>query len=69
VPIEVLKTRKGEVAFDTDEHPKQTSAEALAGLRPGLPQGRLGHGGQRQRHQRRRRGGGAGARRCGRGPG
>lgn len=32
VPIEV-KTRKGVVAFDTDEHPKATSAEALAGLR------------------------------------
>ncbi|MEZ5751504.1 MAG: acetyl-CoA C-acyltransferase family protein [Paracoccaceae bacterium] len=33
VPI-MVKTRKGEVAFDTDEHPKQTSLEALAGLRP-----------------------------------
>jgi acetyl-CoA C-acetyltransferase len=32
VPIEV-KTRKGTVAFDTDEHPKATTAEALAGLR------------------------------------
>ena len=32
VPVEV-KTRKGVVAFDTDEHPKATSAEALAGLR------------------------------------
>ena len=32
VPVEV-KTRKGMVAFDTDEHPKATSAEALAGLR------------------------------------
>lgn len=32
VPVEV-KTRKGMVAFDTDEHPKQTSAAALAGLR------------------------------------
>ena len=30
----MLKSRKGEVAFDTDEHPKTTSAEALAGLRP-----------------------------------
>ena len=29
----MLKSRKGEVAFDTDEHPKQTSLEALAGLR------------------------------------
>jgi len=29
----MLKTRKGEVAFETDEHPKKTSAEALAGLR------------------------------------
>jgi len=33
VPI-MVKTRKGEVAFDTDEHPKATTAEALAGLRP-----------------------------------
>jgi len=29
----MLKTRKGDVAFDTDEHPKATSLEALAGLR------------------------------------
>lgn len=35
----MLKTRKGEVAFDTDEHPKQTSAEALAGLRPAFQKG------------------------------
>ncbi|WP_136652703.1 acetyl-CoA C-acyltransferase family protein [Paracoccus aeridis] len=33
VPVEV-KTRKGTVSFDTDEHPKSTSAEALAGLKP-----------------------------------
>ncbi|WP_461477178.1 acetyl-CoA C-acyltransferase family protein [Pararhodobacter aggregans] len=33
VPITV-KGRKGDVVFDTDEHPKATSAEALAGLRP-----------------------------------
>ena len=33
VPV-TLKTRKGEVIFDTDEHPKQTSPEVLAGLRP-----------------------------------
>ncbi|HRO15205.1 MAG TPA: acetyl-CoA C-acyltransferase family protein [Paracoccus sp. (in: a-proteobacteria)] len=32
VPVQV-KTRKGMVDFDTDEHPKGTSAEALAGLR------------------------------------
>ncbi|MCC0079512.1 MAG: acetyl-CoA C-acyltransferase family protein [Rhodobacter sp.] len=30
----MIKSRKGEVAFDTDEHPKATSLEALAGLRP-----------------------------------
>ena len=29
----MLKSRKGEIAFDTDEHPKQTSLETLAGLR------------------------------------
>jgi len=33
VPVEVA-SRKGPVVFDTDEHPKATSAEALAGLRP-----------------------------------
>ncbi|KJZ30745.1 acetyl-CoA acetyltransferase [Paracoccus sp. S4493] len=32
VPIEV-KSRKGMVAFDTDEHPKDTSLEKLAGLK------------------------------------
>ncbi|GAB4264161.1 MAG: acetyl-CoA C-acyltransferase family protein [Pararhodobacter sp.] len=29
-----LKTRKGEVMFDTDEHPKETTLEKLAALRP-----------------------------------
>jgi acetyl-CoA C-acetyltransferase len=33
VPIEV-KQRRDVVTFDTDEHPKQTSLEALASLRP-----------------------------------
>ncbi|MXU64047.1 acetyl-CoA C-acyltransferase family protein [Oceanomicrobium pacificus] len=33
VPIEVKRGREM-VSFDTDEHPKNTSAEALAGLRP-----------------------------------
>ena len=33
VPVEI-SSRKGAVVFDTDEHPKATSAEALAGLRP-----------------------------------
>ena len=32
VPVEV-KTRGGMIAFETDEHPKASSAEALAGLR------------------------------------
>ncbi len=32
-PVEV-KTRKGVQVFDTDEHPKTTTAEGLAGLRP-----------------------------------
>tara|TARA_R110002124_G_scaffold85382_6_gene221636 strand:+ start:2482 stop:3657 length:1176 start_codon:yes stop_codon:yes gene_type:complete len=30
----MLKSRKGEVAFDTDEHPKATTPEGLAKLRP-----------------------------------
>ena len=33
VPI-TLKTRKGDVIFDTDEHPKATSLEALAKMKP-----------------------------------
>ena len=33
VPI-TYSTRKGEVVFDTDEHPRQTSMEKLAKLRP-----------------------------------
>ncbi|AUH33331.1 acetyl-CoA C-acyltransferase family protein [Paracoccus tegillarcae] len=32
VPVEI-KTRKGMVAFDTDEHPKETSIEKLGGLK------------------------------------
>ncbi|WP_212522708.1 acetyl-CoA C-acyltransferase family protein [Actibacterium sp. MT2.3-13A] len=33
VPVEV-KVKRDTVAFDTDEHPKATTVEALAGLRP-----------------------------------
>ncbi|SIS87063.1 beta-ketothiolase BktB [Phaeovulum vinaykumarii] len=33
VPVEI-RSRKGVVIFDTDEHPKTTSLEALAALRP-----------------------------------
>ena len=33
VPVPI-KTRKGDIAFDTDEHPKATSLEQLAALRP-----------------------------------
>ncbi len=33
VPV-TIRTRKGEVSFDTDEHPKPTTAEGLAALRP-----------------------------------
>ncbi|HJV07932.1 MAG TPA: acetyl-CoA C-acyltransferase family protein [Chromobacteriaceae bacterium] len=33
VPI-VTQTRKGEVVFDTDEHPRETSMEALAKMKP-----------------------------------
>src|SRR5690606_40737043 len=32
VPVEIVG-RKGTVVFDTDEHPKATSLEALAGLK------------------------------------
>ncbi|WP_411957199.1 acetyl-CoA C-acyltransferase family protein [Paracoccus homiensis] len=38
VPIEV-KTRKGVVGFDTDEHPKETSLDRLAGLKPVFQKG------------------------------
>ncbi|MDE3081477.1 MAG: acetyl-CoA C-acyltransferase family protein, partial [Paracoccaceae bacterium] len=37
-PVEIM-TRKGAVHFDVDEHPKATSAEALAGLRPVFQKG------------------------------
>jgi acetyl-CoA C-acetyltransferase len=30
----IIKTRKGEIVFDTDEHPRDTSLEKLAKLRP-----------------------------------
>ncbi len=33
VPVEV-RVKRDTIAFDTDEHPKATTAEALAGLRP-----------------------------------
>ena len=33
VPI-TLKTRKGDIVFDTDEHPRATSLEALARMKP-----------------------------------
>ncbi|MGY6410037.1 MAG: acetyl-CoA C-acyltransferase family protein [Alkalilacustris sp.] len=33
IPVTV-RTRKGEIRFDTDEHPKPTTAEGLAALRP-----------------------------------
>ena len=33
VPV-TIKTRKGETVFDIDEHPRQSTLEALAGLRP-----------------------------------
>lgn len=38
VPVEV-PSRKGPVVFEVDEHPKATSAEALAGLRPAFQKG------------------------------
>ncbi len=38
VPVEV-RARRETVAFDTDEHPKATTAEALAGLRPAFRKG------------------------------
>ncbi|WP_420343021.1 beta-ketothiolase BktB [Paenirhodobacter sp.] len=38
VPVEIV-TRKGAVMFDTDEHPRATSAEALAGLKPVFQKG------------------------------
>ncbi len=34
-----IRTRKGETVVDTDEHPRATSLEALAGLRPIVKQG------------------------------
>ena len=58
VPVEV-KVKRETVGFATDEHPKATTAEALAKLRPAFRKDGTRHRRQRQRHQRRRRGGGA----------
>lgn len=38
VPVEIA-SRKGTVVFDTDEHPKQTSLEALSALKPVFQKG------------------------------
>lgn len=38
VPV-TLKTRKGEVVFDTDEHPRASTLEGLSGLRPAFQEG------------------------------
>ncbi len=42
VPIEI-KTRKGTVVIDTDEHPKNTTPEALAKLRGAFPSSKDGN--------------------------
>ena len=55
VPI-TLKTRKGDVVFDTDEHPQGRHHHGNAGQdEAGLQEGRHRHRRQRLRHQRRRR--------------
>ena len=51
VPFEVKKRREI-VAFDTDEHPKATTLDALGGLRAGVQEGRRRHRRQRIGHQR-----------------
>ena len=38
VPVPV-RTRKGEIAFEVDEHPKPTTLETLSGLRPAFQKG------------------------------
>lgn len=38
VPVEI-KTRKGTIIFDADEHPRETSLEKLAGLKPAFKKG------------------------------
>ena len=50
VPVEVRKGRDT-VAFEVDEHPKATTLDKLAGLRPVFQKGWLGHRGQCIRHQ------------------
>jgi acetyl-CoA C-acetyltransferase len=50
VPVPV-KVKRDMVDFDTDEHPKATTPEALAGLKTVFKKDGTCHGGQRQRHQ------------------
>jgi acetyl-CoA C-acetyltransferase len=38
IPV-VMKSKKGDIVFDTDEFPRLTSAEALAGLKPAFKSG------------------------------
>ena len=62
VPVEV-KTRKGTVLFDTDEHVRaDTTLEALAKMKPAFKKDGLGDRRQRLGPQRRRRRRGAGRR-------
>ena len=45
VPVEV-REKKAVKLFDTDEHPRETSMEALAKLPPGIQKGWVGNGRQ-----------------------
>ena len=67
LPIE-LKTKKGPVPFDTDEHVRgDATLEGMAKLKAVLQGGRHRHRRQRVGHQRRRRGRGADGSRRGQG--
>ena len=64
MPVEV-KVRREVVAFDTDEHPKATTPEALAGLKTVFRKDGSVTAGNASGDQRRGGCHRAGARRCG----
>ena len=54
VPV-VIKNKKGDIVFDTDEGPRPERPRSAGQAEARLQEGRQGHRRQRLRHQRRRR--------------